>query len=283
MKSIQQITRLRHPSFNGQIGTARADITPPVGIYACHPTTLAWENRAISPDYVGAARALVESACGDAPMIFLQGASGDLAPRYQYVGDPSVADRHGRQLGFAVLQTLQDMTPPGNELVYDRCVESGAPLAVWCYCETETANSLYGTQQVVDLPLKKWPTAAQLEHERAACKDRVLEERLRRKRNIRRALGDGPSYKLPFFVWRIGDAVLVGSMAEAYSKLQLELRQQFADRLVLCLNLVSGSIGYLPTDASYEQNIYQVWQTPFDRGSLEMTIDAMAHAIREVL
>src|SRR4051812_25960042 len=43
--------------------------------YACHPTTLAWQNRLVSPDYVGAMREVVESATG-APCIFLQGASG---------------------------------------------------------------------------------------------------------------------------------------------------------------------------------------------------------------
>jgi hypothetical protein len=48
--------------------------------YACHPTTLAWDNTAISPDWVGAMREQVEAATG-APCLFLQGASGDLGPR----------------------------------------------------------------------------------------------------------------------------------------------------------------------------------------------------------
>src|SRR6266516_4051778 len=30
--------------------------------YACHPTTLAWQNQLLSPDYLGALRELVESA-----------------------------------------------------------------------------------------------------------------------------------------------------------------------------------------------------------------------------
>src|SRR5262249_16831916 len=48
--------------------------------YACHPTTLAWENTLINPDYVGAMRDVVERETG-APCVFLQGASGDLGPR----------------------------------------------------------------------------------------------------------------------------------------------------------------------------------------------------------
>nr|WP_051000869.1 hypothetical protein [Microbacterium barkeri] len=69
--------------------------------YACHPTTLAWQNREVSPDYVGAMREIVEAATG-APCLFVQGASGELAPREQYTGDVAVADRHGRSLGHAV-------------------------------------------------------------------------------------------------------------------------------------------------------------------------------------
>src|SRR5262249_22315700 len=48
--------------------------------YACHPTTLAWQNTLISPDYLGTMREVVETATG-APCVFLQGASGDLGPR----------------------------------------------------------------------------------------------------------------------------------------------------------------------------------------------------------
>src|SRR5262245_43567168 len=52
--------------------------------YACHPTTLAWENTLISPDYVGSMRAVVEGHTG-AKCLFLQGSSGELGPREGYV------------------------------------------------------------------------------------------------------------------------------------------------------------------------------------------------------
>jgi hypothetical protein len=54
--------------------------------YACHPTTLAWDNTLISPDYIGAMRELVERETG-APCLFLQGASGEIGPREGFVGD----------------------------------------------------------------------------------------------------------------------------------------------------------------------------------------------------
>ena len=78
--------------------------------YACHPTTLAWENDLVSPDFPGAMREVVETAT-DAPCLFLQGASGELAPCEQYVGDPATADRHGRVLGYAAMSLLEMLGP----------------------------------------------------------------------------------------------------------------------------------------------------------------------------
>ncbi len=248
--------------------------------YACHPTTLAWENRLISPDFVGAMRQTVEHATG-APALFLQGASGELAPRHQYVGDPAVADRHGRQLGHAVLATLADMEPPGQRLAFAGTVESGAPLAVWRNepdgaCETLACRCLS-----VELPLKEWPSAQELERQRTATDDRTLRERLRRKLNVRRSLGDGRTFELPVWVWHVGDAVLIGSMAEAYSWLQQHLRLRFADRAIVYLNHANGTSGYLPTENLYDEDVYQVWQTPFDRGSLESLAQAIIGALAD--
>jgi hypothetical protein len=208
---------------------------------------------------------------------------GDLAPRYQYVEDPEIADRHGRQLGFAALATLQGMEPPGTRLTYIHTVESGAPLAIWKHKPREISQELYAVQTSVDLPLKDWPSAAELEQQRLACTDRALEERLRRRRDIRRGVGDGSTYSLPIYAWRIGDAVLVGSCCEPYSILQQELRRQFPKHTIICMNLINGSIGYLPPAALYDADVYPVWQTPFDRGGLEATIESMISTVDSVL
>lgn len=259
----------------GRVSDRHGRTLATIANYACHPTTLAWDNRAISPDYIGAYRETVEQATG-APALFLQGASGELAPRQQYVGDPSVADRHGKQLGYAALATLHDMEPAGTAFVYERTVESGAPLAVWSHVPSEPSHELECKLGTAQLPLKDWPSAEELERQRCQCNDRALEERLRRKRDIRRTLGDGHTFSLPFWAWRLGDAALIGSCCEAYSVLQRELRRRFADRAIVCMNLINGSIGYLPPREVYDRDLYQVWQTPFDAGSLEATLEAMS-------
>jgi hypothetical protein len=108
--------------------------------YACHPTTLAWDNTLVSPDYVGALREVVESATG-APSLFLQGASGDLGPQEGYVGDAAVADRNGRQLGYAALATLESLAPPGTMFEYSGPVVSGATIGTWQHRAISPAES----------------------------------------------------------------------------------------------------------------------------------------------
>jgi|694.fasta_scaffold40342_3 hypothetical protein len=253
--------------------------------YACHPTTLAWGNELVSPDFVGEMRTTIEHG-GAGLGLFLQGASGELAPRFQYVGDPAVADAHGRALGHAVLATVHAMEPPGQALAFDRVVESGAPLATWRReprPTTPMTTSLAARRRTVDLPLKEWPSAAELAAQFAACTDRALAERLRRRLRIREALGDGRSFPLEVWGWRIGEAIVLGTMAEAYSSIQRNVRAAFPDREVMWLNLVNGSVGYLPPATLYDVDVYQAWQTPFDRGSLE-ALEAAAVALgRELL
>jgi len=123
--------------------------------------------------------------------------------------------------------------------------------------------------------LQRLPSAAEIAAEFAVGTDRALSERLRRKLLIREALGDGATFPLKIWGWRIGDAVVLGTMAEAYSSIQQNVRAAFLDHAVAWLNLVNGSIGYLPPAPLYDVEIYQAWQTPFGRGSLE-TLEAAA-------
>lgn len=257
------------------VGRATADggrAVATVVNYACHPTTLAWDNRLLSPDYVGAMREVVETQT-NAPCAFLQGASGELAPAEQYTGDTAVADRHGRRLGFAVLSTLEAMGRPGAALAYDGVVESGAPLAVWRQKDTPSRSTLAAERVLVSLPLKPMPSIAEIEAQWAACDDPVIRERLWRKRFVRKVVGEGTTAEMPLWVWRLGDALLFGQPNEAYSGFQIELRAAFRPQQVAVMNLVNGSAGYLSPAELYDTDIYQVWQSPYARGGLERLID----------
>ena len=240
--------------------------------YACHPTTLAWENRLLSPDFVGAMREIVEAHTDQSPCLYLQGASGELAPREQYTADTSIADAHGRELGFAALSTLEGMLPCSTQLSYRGVVESGAPLAHWQREPKQCSTDLNIVQTDVEFTLQPMPAIAELNAQIQTCQDRVLLERLNRKRRIREGVGDGETTRMPLWVWQLGDAVFVGHPNEAYSLLQTTLREKFPGKALAVMNVVNGHFGYLPPAEQYDHDIYPVWQTPFHRGSLERLI-----------
>lgn len=236
--------------------------------YACHPTTLAWQNTLVSPDYVGAMRDLVEESTG-APVAFFQGASGELAPREQYTGDLTVADRHGTSLGHAVLAALAELPPPGTALALTHVVQSGAPLGMWEPRPVEGSRVLRALSDAVGLDLRDLPTLAQMEAEWADIDPRSRDERLRRARNLRDGYVTGPTVEHPTWVWQIGDGFLVAHPGEAYSRFQRTVREHAGDRPVVVANLTNGpGFVYLPTDQAYERGAYQAWQSPLAPGSL---------------
>lgn len=249
--------------------------------YACHPTTLAWDNDLLSPDYIGALRATVESATGGAPCVFLLGACGDLAPALQYVGDPAVADAHGRRLGLAACATLEGMPPHGYDLVFDRIVESGAPLAVWSHRAADAPTGEPRTRLLdLDLAIKAdYPPLAVIDADLARASEPYQRERLLRKRRLREILGDAATYPMPVWVWRFGSTVFVGYPGEAFASLQSTLREAFPGNVVVVMNVVNGSIGYLPPAGLYDEDMYEVWQTPLARGCLERLRDETIAAI----
>jgi hypothetical protein len=248
--------------------------------YACHPTTLAWQNSLISPDYVGAAREVIEAASGGAPCAFLQGASGELAPRQQYVGDVRIADRHGHVVGHAAAAALAGMTPPGFMLAYEGVVESGAPLAMWQPRPHRPRDDSSATFLEVELDLKELPAVEELERRWRGIDSNSLEERLRRARNVRELFGDERTYRYPVWLWRLGDCLIVGQPGEAYSRLQQELRRRHPSRAIVVMNLANGpGAAYLPDEALYDCDVYPVWQTVYARGSLERLIEAVDDAI----
>jgi hypothetical protein len=266
----------------GRVADAAGKTRAVVVNYACHPTTLAWENKLISPDYPGAMRELVEQQAPGALCLYLHGPSGDVGPRQQYTGEVETADRNGRQLGYSVLSTLEGMLPPRSQLEFAGVVESGAPLATWKRKARSPSGTLGARQVDVELPLKDMPTAAEIEAALKVCEDRVMAERLRRKLRVRRTVGEGASAKVPLWVWRVGDGYFVGQPNEAYSQLQTELRRAFPRCAISVMNLVNGGIGYLAPERLQGEDLYQVWQSPFDRGSLERVI-ASASAALEAL
>ena len=275
--------------------------------YACHPTTLAWDNTLISPDYVGAMREVVESAT-TAPCLFIQGASGDIGPREGFVGDVEVADRNGRQLGYAALSALESLPPAGQAFQYAGPVVSGATIGTWSHQpadhdaqrrsstwlhSTTTAPLTYrpdlGTRESVERDRSEWQARQQTAEQNgdvAAARDaRAMIERSTRRLTRLASLPDADEYPYPIRAWRLGDAIWLALDGEHYNVLQRELRRRFPDVPLIVGTLANGSnVWYLPDADSFgKPGLYQEEASVLAKGSLEKLIDASEHAIRELL
>ena len=265
----------------GENGDVRATLFN----YACHPTTLAWENRVLSPDFIGAAREVLEDAFA-APALFLQGASGELAPRDDYVGDSAVADRNGRQLGHAAAAAIEGLPPAGTRFVYTGIVASGANLGTWEYqpCAAEELGpSEQLAARVSHVPLRRKEELGVVESLTGATPDSVQEqEKALRRRFMSQAVGDSFVYEMPIWTWRLGGALLVALGNEPYSVFQVELRRRFSGTPLLILGVTNRTIGYLSPEETYGTGLYQEQQSPFAPGCLEQTIEMAAGDLEEL-
>ena len=274
--------------------------------YACHPTTLAWDNTLISPDFPGAMREVIERETS-APCVFLQGASGELGPREGFVGDLEVADRNGRQLGYAGLSVLSSLPRANAVYEYAGPVVSGATIGTWANRpltdEERQARSAWSAWRgSIELPYRRdlppveevAENLKRLEEEEASARtrgdlasaadSRALAERRRRELARRRALPSGETYPYQSAIWRMGEAVWVCVQGEPYSLLQTELRRRFPDvAIVICSLGFCWGVAYLPPQELYGRGLYQESVAIVAPGSLELAIDQIAHRIDELL
>jgi hypothetical protein len=285
-----------------------ADDGKPIGTivnYACHATTLAWRNTLISPDYVGALRETVERQTG-APCVFLQGASADLGPREGFVGDTAIADRNGRQLGYAALAAVESLPPAGTRYLYAGSVVSGATIGTWRHdAMALLSRDGHAVWNVVrwnealsyrqDLPtiaaaeaeLASWSTqereatAAGQNEQAHVCHARVeqAQRQLWRLHSLPR-----PQFPLPVTVARFGEAIWVFVAGEHYQKLQTYLRSQFPNQAVIVSTITNGwQPGYVPPAEMYGRGIYQEQIAVVAPGSAEQLLAAISERIAMLL
>ena len=290
--------------------TERDKVLATIVNYACHPTTLAWDNQLISPDYIGALREVVERETTPVggpppPCIFLQGASAELGPRDGFVGDPAVADRNGKQLGYAALEALTAMPPPASSLVYRGPKVSGATLGIWQHeVRPERLKQLRTSElkqhvlqlayrndrpareevaAVLEQQIKRKESAVAAGDEATAREAHALIERQTR---MLRRIDELPAGQYPYLIhaWRFGDAIWLGVRGELYSQLQTSLRHTFPHTPIVVMTLVDGwGPSYVVPQETYGRGLYQESIAVVAAGSFEKIIATCVQLIGELL
>ena len=272
--------------------------------YACHPTTLAWDNSMLSPDFVGATRETIAQHTG-LPCVYFNGPCGELGPKDGFTGDIAVADRNGRQLGFAALSALESLGPDRHDHCYAGPVVFGATIGTWAWTpfaddREAAARRWFGDTFHVDLPYRPLPNPEALQadlvtHTEAQRRaDEVGDEAVARdagakaersRRWLRRIaeLPQGAGCPYGFSVLEMGDATWITYSAEPYSTLASELRVQFPSKVIV-INPVAGDsqLAYLLPKDRYGIGLYQEEPSSLAAGCLEVVTDAMTKAIESL-
>mgnify|MGYP001813274597 FL=1 len=94
--------------------------------YPCHGTVLAYENKMISPDWIGMVRRVVEDAMPTARCLFFQGAAGNQGPIEGFTGDLGVAHRLGAILGHSAASLALGIETVHRVPTFEGFVESTA-------------------------------------------------------------------------------------------------------------------------------------------------------------
>lgn len=211
--------------------------------YACHPVTLGFNSVAVSPDYPGRMRELVESVRGGA-VIFLTGVSGDINPLETDHTDTAVTDREGEKLGRAVLSA--------------KMREYEGPVAL----RLATGE--------IRLPFRD--TGITREHVDAEVLRKSIEvtefrdwkEHLkgwRAEMHSRIEAGEtSDSFTVGVAALRIGPAVLFFVQGELFVQYQLDLKRRFPGVRLLCVGYTYGEGGYIPTADEFPKKGYETDQ-----------------------
>lgn len=266
--------------------------------YACHPTTVGWQNDRFTPDFPGSARELVEQQLGGT-CLFLQGAAGDLGPRRGFKGDLSIYRRLGRELGLAAASLALQIDPLHERASFASVMPSGANIAQYTYAPAPRAAPLCMITRTLDLPIRELSPedelAVAIAQQRAAVtrhreNGSTQEMRLAQARatqlgwkleNSRRYAGHA-SAAWPIQVLRVGSIVFVSMAGEPFSSIARRIRERSPAEFTFVSGYSNGGFGYIPDRAAYAEGGYEIEATPFAAGADDVVVQGALDMIHEV-
>jgi neutral ceramidase len=245
--------------------------------YACHPDVLGPKTDLISPDFVGAARRIIESLTG-ATSLFLQGAAGDLDPRCGIVlGADGVAEMHrlGTELGCEAVRVCQEINTARRRSHRTSWPSTASVVTGWVYSDIEsTSAELAVATRTLAMPLRPLPDVAQARADLAGYEARLAQleadpfspawrvtNRGRQwAREQLRAVETGaePRIHLELTAARIGELAIVGIPGEVFVEIGLAIKAASPFQQTMVCGYTNGLYFYIPTAAAFAQGGYEV-------------------------
>jgi hypothetical protein len=229
-----------------------AEIASLVG-FACHPVCLGGECREISADFVGPLRSTVERITG-APLLFLQGAAGDINPRTMGVSAQTPLDT-ALPLAAEVMRLrnlARSVTPAALTVRVSIATFDYAPLLPASVHDARStvdqlATALYAAESVAapDASVVGW---TRLRLSRAVEALDTLES------------GEAPRsvQSQQFAVALTGDVAIATAPCELFTVLGEAIVSGSPFPFTVFAGYANGLIGYVPDRASYAEGGYEV-------------------------
>jgi neutral ceramidase len=207
--------------------------------YPIHGTVLGQANRKISGDAPGIVSQYVEEKLG-APMLFINGAEGNLAPIYTVYPDP-VSGHLGE---FRLL-------------LGDRIIQANQRIG---YLTSDVVLS--ASDIVVETPLRQglaWPPELA--------------------KYARSQSGAITLLRIPVQFLQINhDAVLWGAPLELFCEIAIDIRNHSRFPFTFYTGLLNGWLGYLPTGEAFREGGYEPSTSPFtDRAEEDFRVGVTTH------
>jgi hypothetical protein len=216
--------------------------------FQCHGTVLGPKNLLCSADWIGAMRRTLELEIG-APVIYLQGATGDLNPNHALGKDDLTdIDAIGNKVAEQVLKVIPLLASVAGEAA------SFHEEQVWLSLESEAHGSTP--------PPTYRAVLSSMAHVPRFLVDFILNYRYPWKTLI--AARDG-FWSVPVVLThiRVGDMVLYALGAEVFTEIGVEIKQLSPTTPALFASVSSGCIGYLPTASEHALGGYEVDMSPY--------------------
>jgi hypothetical protein len=217
--------------------------------YACHPVTLGFNSLAVSTDYPGKAREMIETTfAGDA--IFFNGAAANINPISENHTDTQIADVFGEKLGNSVINS--ELVPLEN-----------------------TIDLIYSSGQI-EIPFRDQNITRNFIEQEVIRKSRQTTEFYHWKRDVRSSANKilklaeqgkiQKAFQFENSALKLGPAIFYFTQGELFVQYQLELKKRLSDYRVFCVGYTHGEGAYIPTARDYKEIGYETDQAYIYQG-----------------
>jgi hypothetical protein len=268
--------------------------------YACHPTIMGPPNRLITPDYPGAMKRVVEQAVGG-KCLFLQGSAGDQGPLQGFQGDTKVYRKFGAILGYEVAKVALSLDNIPAKTTFREIIPSGAPLGVYnSEFATLTGLPLRVLEKEIPVPLReglperkattenlefwksKLKAARELNDQSAITEAIYMARRADIQLRMADDFGGKTSAGVRTQIITFGDLALIGCNIEPFCEIGMNVKKNSPFPVTFMSGYTNGRMAYMATAEEWPKGGYEVENSPFGQGAVDMLANDILDALRKL-